>query len=294
MLSQAGLSRPSPQEPPGHGGRPNPPGRLPGVFDPRARAPQGVAGLVHWRSQWHPTDCRFAARPGHWRSQWHPNHAPRIMKLIVGCGYLGRRVARRWLDAGQEVAGVVRHAEQADHSRARGPSVDSRRRNPPGNARPSAPGGNRSGLHRIRSDRRKVAVGTLSGWAASGPGCPDAGKPASDFHKFHRRVWRGRGQLGSRRTPPADRPPRLARALLAAEEVLAAHPLGQRRIVCVLQGSDGPGRLPPTADLLAGRPLAVPPGCPVHPRGRCCDRCFWPLRFTASPREPMSCRMAVR
>lgn len=34
-------------------------------------------------------------------------------KLIVGCGYLGRRVARCWLDRGEEVWGTTRSTERA-------------------------------------------------------------------------------------------------------------------------------------------------------------------------------------
>ena len=44
-----------------------------------------------------------------------PN-APRsaATRLVVGCGYLGTRVARRWLAAGDRVFGITR-------SQARGP-----------------------------------------------------------------------------------------------------------------------------------------------------------------------------
>ncbi len=38
---------------------------------------------------------------------------PRQKKLIVGCGYLGRRVAERWLDAGDEVFAVTRSNRRA-------------------------------------------------------------------------------------------------------------------------------------------------------------------------------------
>ena len=36
------------------------------------------------------------------------------MKLIVGCGYLGLRVARRWIAAGHAVAGLVRSSAGAE------------------------------------------------------------------------------------------------------------------------------------------------------------------------------------
>ena len=37
-----------------------------------------------------------------------------MLKLIVGCGYLGLRVARRWIAAGHAVAGLVRSAAAAE------------------------------------------------------------------------------------------------------------------------------------------------------------------------------------
>ncbi|MCH8046825.1 MAG: NAD-binding protein, partial [Planctomycetes bacterium] len=36
-----------------------------------------------------------------------------MTKLIFGCGYLGRRVARRWLDDGAEVCAVTRSEDRA-------------------------------------------------------------------------------------------------------------------------------------------------------------------------------------
>ena len=40
--------------------------------------------------------------------------------LILGCGYIGRRLARYYLGQGRVVLGVVRHAERADDLRAQG------------------------------------------------------------------------------------------------------------------------------------------------------------------------------
>mgnify|MGYP003471153645 CR=1 FL=1 len=37
----------------------------------------------------------------------------RMKQLVVGCGYLGSRVARLWRDAGNEVHVVTRSAERA-------------------------------------------------------------------------------------------------------------------------------------------------------------------------------------
>lgn len=40
--------------------------------------------------------------------------------LIIGCGYLGRRVARHWLDAGRQVSALTRSPETADRFSADG------------------------------------------------------------------------------------------------------------------------------------------------------------------------------
>jgi nucleoside-diphosphate-sugar epimerase len=43
-----------------------------------------------------------------------------MTKLIVGCGYLGRRVAKQWLEAGQAVAGVIRSPARAEELKQQG------------------------------------------------------------------------------------------------------------------------------------------------------------------------------
>lgn len=43
-----------------------------------------------------------------------------MRKLIIGCGYLGRRVARLWLDRGDDVSAVTRSATTAEEFRATG------------------------------------------------------------------------------------------------------------------------------------------------------------------------------
>src|SRR5262245_35823278 len=41
-------------------------------------------------------------------------------KLIIGCGYLGRRVARRWIAQGETVFALTRSAERAGEFRGSG------------------------------------------------------------------------------------------------------------------------------------------------------------------------------
>jgi nucleoside-diphosphate-sugar epimerase len=48
------------------------------------------------------------------------------------------------------------------------------------------------------------------------------------------------------------------RASLAAEQIIATHPLGQRSVVLRLAGIYGPGRVPFLKELRAGEPIAAP------------------------------------
>jgi len=43
-----------------------------------------------------------------------------VRKLVIGCGYLGRRVAAMWRDAGDQVFATTRHAAEANRFRADG------------------------------------------------------------------------------------------------------------------------------------------------------------------------------
>ena len=42
-----------------------------------------------------------------------------VQKTIVGCGYLGRRVAGAWIEQGHRVAALTRSRRHADEFRAR-------------------------------------------------------------------------------------------------------------------------------------------------------------------------------
>ena len=45
---------------------------------------------------------------------------PTQNRLIIGCGYLGGRVASRWLEAGDSVTALTRSESRADEFRSRG------------------------------------------------------------------------------------------------------------------------------------------------------------------------------
>ena len=65
------------------------------------------------------------------------------------------------------------------------------------------------------------------------------------------------GEWVDEETPP-DPQRDGGRASLAAEQVLAAHPLGARSIILRLAGIYGPGRVPFLDKLRAGEPIPAP------------------------------------
>ncbi len=186
-----------------------------------------------------------------------------MSKLIVGCGYLGLRVARRWMAAGHEVAGLVRSANRAE-SLAR----ESIRPIVADVTQPStlrdlpaadtllyavgydpAGGASRSALHvdglRAVLDavspqvRRVILISSTGVYEERGGGWVDESSPCQPLRES-------------------------GRALLAAEEVLAAHRLGGLGIVLRLAGIYGPGRLPRRAELVSGEALPIAAGVYVN------------------------------
>jgi nucleoside-diphosphate-sugar epimerase len=186
-----------------------------------------------------------------------------MTKLILGCGYLGRRVAGRWRAMGHEVHGLVRHAEHAHQIAAEGirPIVADVTEPATLRALPPAetvlycvgydPVGEKSrrevhveGLRNVLDSlspatRRVIFISSTGVYGEAGGGWIDEDSPC--------------------------RPAReAAQALLAAENQLAAHPFGKLAIVLRLAGLYGPGRLPQSAEIRSGRPLAVPVRCWVN------------------------------
>ncbi len=180
-----------------------------------------------------------------------------MTKLIVGCGYLGRRVAQRWLSAGESVVGVVGREEHAEELQRLGvrPLVadvtqpDTLARLPSAETvlfcvgydarggqsrREVYVDGLRNTLSALpRSVERIIFISSTGVYGQDDGSWVDEDSPCRPTHDS-------------------------GRALLAAEEALHDHPLGSRGIVLRLAGIYGPGRLPRRADLAAGAPLRVP------------------------------------
>lgn len=177
-------------------------------------------------------------------------------RLVIGCGYLGERVAQRWLAEGSVVHCVTRSLDRARHLESLGfePFVGDVTRPDTLAALPAAdtvlhavgyqPGsgvsrravyvdGLRAVLDRLDAHSSRIVLASSTGvYGESGGAWVDEETPC--------RPAREAGQV-----------------LLAAEETLRGHRRGSAAIVLRFAGLYGPGRIPKLADLKAGRPIAV-------------------------------------
>ncbi len=182
-----------------------------------------------------------------------------VLKLIVGCGYLGLRVARRWMAAGHAVTGVVHSAVSAEWLNSEGvrpivadvtqpstlrdlPAAETvlyaAGYDPAGETSRSAVyvDGLRAVLDAVSPQVRRVILISSTGvYAELGGGWVDESSPCQPLSES--------GQ-----------------ALLAAEQALAGHRLGDRGIVLRLAGIYGPGRVPRRAELVSGESLPIAAG----------------------------------
>ena len=180
-----------------------------------------------------------------------------MAKLIVGCGYLGYRVAQRWRAAGDEVLVVTRDATRAARFAAEGfrPIVADV-------LRPESLAGLRAVdvvLYAVGYDRTS-GVSIEDAYPRGLKNVLDA-LPASIGKLIYVSSTGVYGQATGETVDedsPCEPTRPGGRAALAAEHVLAAHPLGNRGIVLRLAGIYGPERIPLAADIRASRPLAVP------------------------------------
>ena len=180
-----------------------------------------------------------------------------MTKLVFGCGYLGERVAKRWRDDAQDVAVVTRNAERVREFTERGYAVTNADITRPDTLQdlPVAEtvlfavgfdrsdgqsieqvyaGGMRNVLAALSTGVRRVIYISTTG--VYGP---------------------GDGEWVDEQTPPDPRREG-GRASLAAEEVLAAHPLGKNAVVLRLAGIYGPGRIPFIDKLRSDEPIVAP------------------------------------
>jgi nucleoside-diphosphate-sugar epimerase len=179
-----------------------------------------------------------------------------MAKLIFGCGYVGIRVARRWIDKGHRVFSVTRKPARATELKEMGifPVI--------GNVTESLtlPTGEDfdTVLYSIgfdRSSQQTIEEVYVDGFARALAALPV---------NVERLIYTSStGVYGQSAGEDVDEesicePQRAGgKAVLAAEQLLANHPLGSRAVVLRLAGIYGPNRVPLLLDVRQGRPLAV-------------------------------------
>ena len=180
-----------------------------------------------------------------------------MKKLVIGCGYLGHRVAKRWLKQGDSVFAVTRSRERAEALGKEGicPIVGDVVDPKLAWQLPAV----RTVLHAVGYDRRAaiprrdVIVGGLRNVLG---GLPDVVERVIFISST--------GVMGNHGGSWVDEssvcvPQREAgRCGLEAEELLRSHETWGRSVILRLSGMYGPGRLPKLADIRAGRPVAAP------------------------------------
>jgi nucleoside-diphosphate-sugar epimerase len=180
-----------------------------------------------------------------------------MTKLIFGCGYLGKRVARRWHDARETIFMVTRSSDRAAEFSRQGyrPIVadvtqQGTLKNVPTVEMVLFAIGHDHGANQSIHD---VYAGGIQNVLAALP---------TDVERFIYISTTGvygpaGGEWVDEETPPDPRRDG-GKASLAAEQVLATHPLGRRSVILRLAGIYGPGRIPFLNELRAARPIPAP------------------------------------
>ncbi|MBI3838316.1 MAG: NAD-dependent epimerase/dehydratase family protein [Planctomycetia bacterium] len=180
-----------------------------------------------------------------------------MSKLIFGCGYLGRRVADRWRDAGDQVFVVTRDSDHARSFAKQGytPIIADVVRPRSLVNLPAA----ETVLYAVGYDRH-AGVSIHEVFASGLESVLDA-LPAG-IGKLIYISSTGVYAQSQGEWVDEDSPCQPERngglACLAAERVLAAHRLGSRGIVLRLAGLYGAGRIPNAAEIRLNQPIAAP------------------------------------
>ena len=183
-------------------------------------------------------------------------------RLVVGCGYLGIRVAKRWLAAGDRVFAVTRTAARGAALAAAGVTpivcdVTGRSGPPPRDAFRGMPDVDTVfwsvGFDRTAgATHHDVHVGGLAALLDAVSGRPRVILSSSTG------VWGDEAGGTVTEETPVHPARDSGRALVDAEAVLRSHPRGPG-VALRFAGLYGPGRLPRLDDLRTGRPIAADP-----------------------------------
>lgn len=179
-----------------------------------------------------------------------------MAKLIFGCGYVGCRVGRRWLDRGDQVFALTRRPARAAELRELGftpllGDVTQRLILP-------SLGQLETVLYAVGYDRaspHSIDDVYVDGFARALAALPE------DIQRIVYVSSTGvYGQSAGEwvdEDSPCDPQRAGGKAVLAAERLLAHHPLGARAVVLRLAGIYGPHRVPKLQDVRQGNPLAT-------------------------------------
>jgi nucleoside-diphosphate-sugar epimerase len=180
-----------------------------------------------------------------------------MAKLIFGCGYLGSRVARLWRAAGDEVFALTRSESKAAELASAGirPVVSDLL----GTSQIALPADITTVLFAVghdRSDGRSIHDVYVSGLAGAIASLPQSVKRF--IYISSTGVY---GDIASGEVDelsPCNPTREGGNAVLAAEQTLLASRFANRSIILRLAGLYGPGRIPRSADIIAGRPIDAP------------------------------------
>ena len=184
-----------------------------------------------------------------------------MAKLILGCGYLGRRVAAAWQAAGEIVHVVTRSPERA-HQLAQGglqPIVADVTQPATLQHLPVAD----TVLFAVGYDRtagRSIFDVYVAGLQDVLDALRDKLAPGVSriIYTSSTGVYGTTSGEWVDEDSPCEPQRDGGRACLAAEQAITAHPLGDQAIILRLAGLYGPGRIPSERALRAGEALAVP------------------------------------
>lgn len=176
-------------------------------------------------------------------------------RLVFGCGYVGHRVAKAWLNRGNYVAVVTRSADRAKQFAAEGfhPVIADVMSPATLCELPAA----ETVLFAVGYDRTRpwsiseVYARGLQNVLNALP--PETGRL---IYISSTGVYGDAGGEWIDEDTPAVPSREGGKACLAAEQVLPAHPLGANGIVLRLAGIYGPGRVPRREAVLAGKPIS--------------------------------------
>jgi nucleoside-diphosphate-sugar epimerase len=180
-----------------------------------------------------------------------------MAKLVIGCGYLGARVARKWLESGHSVTVVTRSDQRAVRFRLPGFDAivadvmrpETLTQLPVAESVLFAVGFDRDSENSIQ----EIYANGMSNVLAALP--PETGRLI--YISTTGVYGPGDGGWVDELTAPDPRREG-GRASLAAEKRIAACPMGQRSAILRLAGIYGPGRVPFIRELRAGEPIAAP------------------------------------